>query len=403
MRTLELLKSDLGRSPARNSWNVERSVSNEECSRKGFTMIELIGVLAIIAIAAVIVVPSFVRRADMAAQTRETSDLSTISDALVHSTLKYQRLPDETTWTNAAASWLLMSTRQIATTPRGYHRIFLVDSGGWLGMFFPGSPFTQGISGAGAAPTQARAMLVSTVSGSLPINSGRLTSAQFDAIWNLAPNAKPVTWTNWSGKGDDLLVQRLNFQPLFHRLILVNHDDASAAKVSIGAIAPMNVTQGTGSASNIWDRWYLDGTTVGLCDSSGTAMMKFQLTNDVSFVFEGSIWQDHIGGGGGDSSLAMAQNFANLSAKFLSAQWYPGSNHPGRGNQQGALTGMFDFMLMFSMWANQYPHYPKHGATAQQVPEYQLLDALINNNSPGAPGGSGYLDLFTGAGGLLNN
>ncbi len=151
----------------------------------------------------------------------------------------------------------------------------------------------------------------------------------------------------------------------------------------------------------IWDKWYLDGTLVGLCDSSGTPMMKFQLTNDVSFVFEGSVWQGEIGSG--ESSEAMAQGFADLSVKFLAAQWYPGANHPGRGDQQGALTGMFNFMLVFSLWADQYPHYPKHGANANQVPEYQLLDALVNNNTPNGNGGSGYLDRFTGSGGLLHN
>ncbi len=94
-------------------------------------MIELIGVLAVIAIAAALLVPSVVRRADVAAWTKETSDLGTISNALVLSALKNQTLQDEVTWTNVAANWLSLSPRQIALTPRGSRRVFLIDTNGW--------------------------------------------------------------------------------------------------------------------------------------------------------------------------------------------------------------------------------------------------------------------------------
>ncbi len=97
----------------------------------------------------------------------------------------------------------------------------------------------------------------------------------------------------------------------------------------------------------------------------------------------------------------MAADFADLSAAFLKAQWYPGANQPGRGDQQGALTAMFNFMLVYQLWGNQFPHFNKHEANATQVPEFTLLNDLVNGSAPGNNGNSGLLDLFTGSLGLL--
>ena len=67
---------------------------------------------------------------------------------------------------------------------------------------------------------------------------------------------------------------------------------------------------------------------------------------------------------------------------------------PPGGDQQGALTAMYSFMLTYTFWANQCPHFPWHSAgNVGQVPEYELLNDVGANNAR--------LDEFTGQNGLL--
>src|SRR5262249_6237792 len=119
-------------------------------------------------------------------------------------------------------------------------------------------------------------------------------------------------------------------------------------------------------------------------------IIRFVLTRDAGFVFEGGIWHDQVLTG--NSSEVMAQDFASMAAQFLATQWYPGS-HQG-GDQQGALVAMFNFMLVYGLWANQCPHFPWHSASSGiQVPEWELLNSVGGNNQR--------LDEFTGQNGLL--
>jgi hypothetical protein len=231
-------------------------------------------------------------------------------------------------------------------------------------------------------------MVVGTIAVALPVANGKPGNAAFNAIWNTPAGTKPSTWTTWAGKGEDLLIQRLNLDQLFHRLVVVNRDNLapSPPMFTIDTTNTVTVTAGGAGRSG----YYLDGSVVGLCEATGTPMMRFALTRDSSFVFEGSVWQNQLSDG--DSSEVMAQSFATASAKFLASQWYPGA-HQG-GDQQGALVAMFNFMLVYGLWANQCPHFPKHNAaSAVQVPEYELLFDVGGNNKR--------LDEFTGGNGLL--
>jgi len=177
----------------------------------------------------------------------------------------------------------------------------------------------------------------------------------------------------------------MDFTPLWHRLTLVNRDKAFA-NYAIGTNAlpalPPN------SSTNAY---YLNGTELSLCNAGGLPVRRVMLTKDESFVYEGGVWRTVIGGDG--SSEQIAQDFAALAAKFLAAQWCVGA-HQG-GDQQGALVAMFNFMLIYGMWANQCPHFPDHGATKANVPEYQMLMDLGGN------GTISRINEFTGTDGLL--
>jgi hypothetical protein len=76
------------------------------------------------------------------------------------------------------------------------------------------------------------------------------------------------TWTSWAGSGNDLRVKKLNLGPLFHQVILINHDVVNSAYFSIdstNAVVVSTSPRGLG-----WNAYYLDGTVLGLRDATAT-------------------------------------------------------------------------------------------------------------------------------------
>lgn len=334
----------------------------------------MIGVLAIVAILAAAITPVVIRHIDLAALSKEQTDMNAISSALKLQILRTWTIPSDTTWAQSVGSWLSRPPSTITNTPRHLTRLFLLDTSGWLGTTT--LPYTQTITGT-QAPTNARVLLVSTIATPLPAISSRPTLAAFNDIWNTQPGAKPSTWTTWPGNGNDLVIQRISLDSLFHRLVLVNRDPVNACSFSINGTntAPLIMTGNNGTISNAF---YLDGSVVGLCSSNGTPLTRYVLTRDIGFVFESDLWQGQIGGS--DINGTLANNFASQAAAFLNSNWFTGAQKGS--DQQGVLLDMYTFMYDYTMWANECPwHFNTHGGTSvNQPPEYSLLDAVGGNS-----------------------
>src|SRR5947209_7865556 len=95
--------------------------------RRAFTLIELIGVLAILAIIAALLFPLVIKRVDRAAWTKEVTDLGAISNALTLQIIRSKNIPNQTTWAQAVGKWVSRPVSLITTTPRGFTRSFLID------------------------------------------------------------------------------------------------------------------------------------------------------------------------------------------------------------------------------------------------------------------------------------
>lgn len=255
-----------------------------------FTLIEVVGVLAVLAILATLMAPAVIKQIDHAAWVKENNDLSSISNALVLSAMRTHIL-DTNTWAQAAANWLDKPVFQITSTPRNYQRVLLVDPNL---NFLPYSQKSNG--GLSNPPTNSRVMIVSSISGNPPVSA----NPSFQAIWDTPQGATPP---GWPIRGEDLCIQRINLEPLFFQLLLVNRwGDTNAVPAFSTDADPNNsnliqVPPG-GQGINIY---YLDSTVVNLftITNSGPTtttnlVTRFLLKRNTSYVFENGTWQGQI-------------------------------------------------------------------------------------------------------------
>ncbi len=188
-----------------------------------FTLIEMIGVLAIMAILASVLVPNVLRSMDRAAVRAEIATLAALGEQTklhlrVNGAPPNPAAPD---LTNPAtlptrASWCRdlgtlgdLAPYDIAVNKRALARVYLVDPS--------------------ATPTP-RVMLLSSMRAGLGLPANPLTSPQFDAIWNTADHDIPpdTSWAGWSAwrtrdaansyfvYREYLLIERVDLRAIYH-------------------------------------------------------------------------------------------------------------------------------------------------------------------------------------------
>jgi hypothetical protein len=331
-------------------------------------------------------VPAIIRQVDQARLTRESADLKSCSEAFTRSILRTRTVPVVSDIPTSIASESSLSPSQITGTPIGTRRGFVLDPALRMGA---GLPYVQtGNAGIPTPPTSARLVILSSLARPYPLGSDETNNsvANFNAIWLTGQNAKPVTWLDWKGMGDDLRIERVNLTPLFHRLILVNHDPDHQPKFAINASGVLTDPP----TNTVWDAYYLEGSVVDLF--AGADLQTRHLINrDISFVFENQIWTGIIGRGAPPTGLP--ETFARSADQFLRAPWNTGARQGA--NQLPIVLAMANFMQSYSAWANGCPHFAYHfnPGSPGNIPEYRLLDILGGRNS--------FLDEFTGTSGLL--
>ena len=266
--------------------------STDPHSRRGFSLIELIGVLAVIAILAAAAVPAVIKQVDFAAWSNENASLSAMKDALVQHILRSSNIPCKANSAAAISSEMGLAPANIATTPRNYNRAFLIDPSGWLGTALASSDWNQGPAGTTVSPTSSRLMIVSQVGGP-PLPT--IPSTAFSNIWNTAQGAKPSTLAAWTGNGADLVIQRINLDPLFYRVILNPIDTNSFGLFTIennGTVIQPLTPITSGSLPHSY--WFLQGTVLCLYDNNTVPPYleaKVIVQADCSFVFQNKAWR----------------------------------------------------------------------------------------------------------------
>ena len=272
---------------------------NPHHHRAGFSLIEMIGVIAIMAIAAAVITPNVARRISRANGDKEDQALATLAESLIRSVRTTQTIPGANSWTTNIAAQTALSAndvRYVNPSDPASGRVFLFHP-----SFSPtnasGSDplWTQGVSGA-ASVTNVKILILSSHKSSLtlPVSSGRASSAAvFDAIWdwsfNATTKAPPSGWTgNWTDNGEYLHVQRVNLSSLFQLATFSNqHHPTNYPFYQVGSAAASSM-----SATNVLSAYYLEGSLLRVYFTNGTTLqMTHTLRNGVNFIYESSRWR----------------------------------------------------------------------------------------------------------------
>lgn len=327
----------------------------------GFTLIEFIAVLAIISILALTLVGVVIKRVDFAAYNAEQANLATFANALTLQALRNGQIPGETTWAAAAGNWLSLPASSITNNARNYNRAFVYDSSEFISGSVLQLPYTQTtglVNGVSFSSTNnLRLMIVSSLSANLPVSSGPLVAGSFNDIWNTTLGNIPGTWSGWSGRGDDLLIQRLNLQPLFHRVIL--------NAVDTNNFGSFTVQSGTNLSSLIYvttnsDAWFLQDTVIGLYDTNNpnpalnpNLESKVVVQGDASYVFENWAWRGQLSGWGTNGPASptslppsAAEAFSSLATRFTAYGTVDKSPQ--------ILASFYAFMMDYNSWSQEF-------------------------------------------------
>ncbi len=275
---------------------------------RGFSLIEMIGVLAIISIMMSVVGPNLLRKVLDTINVKEGKNLEALADGLRRHVRTTQSIPGGGTWAASVATATGMNLNDVSfadpSNPITSRRILMIYPG-----FTPSTgtdPVFTATSGGAIAPTNARVMLIScTKRGlALPVAGGKpgntaANRTRFDTVWNWTLNpftkAPPTGWpAAWTGQAEHLHIQRVNLGDEFFRVTISNYNfptNVPFGKFNLAGTFPFDVT-------NAVDGFYLRGTTVRLYrhDTPYVSVpanpdelnLTHVLGSDVNFIYEGN-------------------------------------------------------------------------------------------------------------------
>lgn len=247
---------------------------------RGFSLLEMIGVLSVMAILAGALAPSVFQILEEAYQEAEERSLETIADALESYIRRNKVIPSVATndWTVAVADHASLSPQLVLTNEKNFNRRLYADP-----MFFTtsnqawtGYTQTQGLA---TMPNSPRLMLVSDLDGNVSANLN--TNARFSDVWEQNIGALLV-------ESDTLLIERINLAPLFVRAVLMNANTSQAGYALEGG-TEASVAAASGGADGSRTVFVIAGTRLDLnaAPFPGAGLLTREIvTADVSWRYQ---------------------------------------------------------------------------------------------------------------------
>ncbi len=246
-----------------------RAYGSIPTSASGFTLVELIGVLAILAILASFIAPNLISQLRSARRDAEDQQLENIAQGIELYIRQTRSFPEN--FTALSPDYVPTSSGQLTNNPNGFLRYFFVQ------------PNITGFNNVIGLPpnllADARFLLITnlTANANPVINN----DATFEAFWDLDETGTP-----------DLKIYRGHVGHLFH-LLSLSADGAGGSYAIDGT--PTNSSGGT-LAPHIG--YHITGTPIALDEANtfGTAETQFTMTAEAGYQFDpdcssGSQWR----------------------------------------------------------------------------------------------------------------
>lgn len=238
-------------------------------SPSGFTLVEMIGVLAIIAILASFIAPNVINQLKAGKRDAEDEQLSTIAKGIELYLRQTRSFPANLTV--LSPDYVPIALGQLTTNPNGFLRYFFVQPNI--------SGFTNATGLITTALADARFILITHLAQN--VNPSIVTDADFEAWWNTDETGTP-----------DLKIHRGHTGHLFQLLSLSANGPGGSY-----AIDGISTDSGGGTlTSHI--RYHLTGTTIGLDEANTFSVpeTQFTMTAEAGYQFDpdcaaGSKWR----------------------------------------------------------------------------------------------------------------
>lgn len=329
----------------------------------GWTLIEMIGVLAILSILAVALVPVLMREVDRLTRRDEEARLKAMGVGYQQAAMRNRVISGAPDWAQGIGLQIGWRTEDVLTNGRGGARVFLIDPLLRIGTGAASVlPFTQDWRGS-LPPVSARILLISSLGEALPAglsNGVAANSTAFEAIWGADTETVPAGWT-WTGRGSDLCVQRISLAPLFTSVVLNNFDTAAGRfGVDTGQTNLMT--------STVFSTWYLRGTVLRLHGNDGLLQSSEVAQDSISYVYENTKWRGRAFMSMGAKRLA-GQDLQDAMDLFLAAPW--NSNAKFGTKQADAVAALSGYMSQYLAWATA--GFPYTTALVKPVKDAQTL------------------------------
>jgi type II secretory pathway pseudopilin PulG len=330
---------------------------------QGWALIELIAVLAIVAIGAAVLLPAMTKETDKSVGDQEIANLKAFADAFQQYVLASRTIPDATTWYSAVASQSGFGTNDVLYNPRQqshqYSRVFLIDPALGVGYAPPATPSglpyyqTNFLTSTNSPmpPVNPRMMIVSSLGVPLPggVTSGlfgTVANGYFAHLWDAATGTIPsadAVWSGWTGNSADVLVQRINLAPYFFNLQLDNDNSTNNGYYTVDGVAPTTVV------TNV-NAWLIQGSVLGLYTNSTGLDARHIITKTARFSFQNGVWRGDLSGtalGSGVMNLGdVVYGFMNAAPNVNAA------NASGNAQQVAIVNDMLSYMSNYNIWAS---------------------------------------------------
>ena len=372
----------------------------------GFSLIEMIGLVAILAILATVIISTTPRRLDIAAANLENTNLVNYAAALQNNILRSRYIPGTNDWATAIAAELGVNVSSVTSNARNIPRYFLIDPAMQIGANALGVlPYAQSNVVAAIAagtlttePSSPRVMLVTSLSTPLPnfITSGTASSNNFNSVWNWtdqSPTPPAVFPASWNNRGTDLIVQRINLRPLFVQLVLQNYPPppkgpSVQGQCAIDQLGPYSVPLYSGANGYLLQNTVLDLYHDGV---SGALQARQILNRDANFFYMEQVWRGSLifatsTGGSATGASLMGSVFLATSQAFMSSPYY--TKATGGMTPPQVVNTMSNFMVSYTQWAGSgFPSgSSQNDAKSKQTAMFTAMQSLVGYDGSGQLG-----------------